>query len=371
MKICHYLPSLKLNNGGPPRSVGNLCSHLVRQCASVTIATTFRNEDPEISIDAGIKRANFRKSSELRSFVNPEDFNLVHQHGIWLPSSHAFSSSAIKQRIPIILSPRGMLEPWSLRHNKLKKKIAWALYQKKDLACVTGFHATAMAEANQIRNLGFQQPIAIIPNGIDMPSASDLPYKEHNKVTKIKVLFISRLHEKKGLDLLLKAWSILSPSNAELHIVGNDDGGYKVKLLKIKNDLGLGHEVKISDAKYGKSKVNEFNNADLFILPSYSENFGIVVAEAMSYGLPVITTKGCPWEELERNRCGWWVQPNFEGILGALQAALKLPKEELNAMGLRGKVVVEKKYQWESISQNMSEFYNYILNDQSKPDFVL
>ena len=109
----------------------------------------------------------------------------------------------------------------------------------------------------------------------------------------------------------------------------------------------------------------------MFVLPSYSENFGIVVAEALGYGLPVLTTTGCPWEELETQGCGWWVDPTQNGIEKGLAAALSVQDLEQQAMGLRGRQLVKEKYQWPGIAERMQQFYNWILNGGRQPEFVV
>ena len=121
---------------------------------------------------------------------------------------------------------------------------------------------------------------------------------------------------------------------------------------------------------FGKKKDQAFRAADLFVLPSYSENFGIVVSEALSYQVPVLTTMGCPWEELETHACGWWVEPTADGIERGLRDAFRRDAAELNSMGARGRKLVEERYQWPSIAEKMSTFYDWILNGGSVPDFV-
>jgi glycosyltransferase involved in cell wall biosynthesis len=170
---------------------------------------------------------------------------------------------------------------------------------------------------------------------------------------------------------LLRAWSKINTENAVLEIIGNDEGGYKAKLIKIRDELGLGKNVVFSDAKYGEHKKLAFESADLFVLPSYSENFGIVVAEALSYGVPVITTKGCPWEEVHTNKCGWWVEPDVAELSAALEKSLTISSNDLTQMGQRGIQLIKNRYEWNKISLNMIEFYNHLLYKTSKPDFLL
>jgi len=249
-----------------------------------------------------------------------------------------------------------MLEPWALNYKRWKKRLVWHLYQYRDLKEATAFHATAEAEAMSIRRLGFQQPIAVIPNGVELPELVE--HKPIEAASQARTaLFLSRIHPKKGLPMLLEAWAALKPGNWRLVIAGHDEAGHTVKLK--------------SQVLEGTAKDNAFRNADLFVLPSHSENFGIVVAEALSYGLPVLTTTGCPWRELKEKDCGWWVQPTREGILAGLQDALSQPRQVLVEKGHRGRKVVENRYQWPAIGRNMQKFYSWLLNNEAKPDFVV
>lgn len=376
MKIVHTVPSIALKHGGPPRSVTQLCANFNGVNENPALISHDYPEDEHISVAKNVDLRLIQRNKRLTTGIEfLKDFKgdrILHHHGIWLKCAHDVIQYAFKNQIPLILSPRGMLEPWALRHNALKKKLAWLLYQKKDLMKVTAFHATSIDEAIQIRNLGLKQPICVIPNGVNMPdiNISDSLKKKLSSKRK-NILFLSRLHEKKGLDILLKAWKRLSPLNAKLKIVGNDDGGYKSKLIKLKNELGISSsEVEIAQPQYGEKKNKAFKDADLFVLPSYSENFGIVVAEALSFGIPVITTKGCPWHDLETYKCGWWTEPNLDAFSSALNEALLLSKDDLCNMGKGGIKLVEEKYQWESIASQMLEFYSYVLNKKGNPDFL-
>jgi glycosyltransferase involved in cell wall biosynthesis len=376
LNIVHTVPSIALKHGGPPRSVTQLCANFKEFGNTVSLISYNYKSDTNIKVADSVKLKLVSPDEKLTTGLKPldgqKDNSLIHHHGIWLKCAHDVIQYAYKNQIPLILSPRGMLEPWALRHNGLKKKLAWFLYQKKDLMKVTAFHATSIDEAIQIRNLGFKQPICVIPNGVNMPDINISDSWEKKLSSKRKnILFLSRLHEKKGLDILLKAWKRLSPLNAKLKIIGNDDGGYKSKLIKLKNELGISsNEVEIHEPQYGDEKNKAFMDADLFVLPSYSENFGIVVAEALSFGIPVITTKGCPWHDLETYNCGWWTDPNLNSFSSALAEALLLSKSDLYNMGKRGVKLVEEKYQWESIATQMLEFYSYVLNNKGNPDIL-
>ena len=357
MKICHYLPSLNLTDGGPPRSVSHLCSELAVNGVSVTIITSHKTEKPEITLNPEINRVNIDTNSELISFLKSENFDIAHQHGIWLPSSHRFTKSVKKCKIPLVLSPRGMLQNWARHHKRLKKFIAWNAYQKNDLKKADFFHATSLDELENIKALGFYQTIKVIPNGVrepEMQFSKDLPRRERNMV------FLSRINKKKGLELLLEAWAQTDASGWNLLIAGNDDDNSLPKLINRSKQSDLKGRVQFLGEFDEKGKVEIYNKSDLFILPSHSENFGIVVAEALSFGVPVITTKGCPWQELIKHRCGWWITLSISNLKKAITEAIDLSVQEREIMGKRGKALIKEKYNWNNIAKEFIKFYDKI-----------
>ena len=382
--IVHTVPSLGVSGGGPPRSVSQLCGALCEESKrEISIVTALYPDDPLVPLHEGIElmthaakghsfAARLQKTGfcdSMHTLMQKQSISLIHQHGIWLRSSHEVTKFANECSIPLVVAPRGMLEPWAIDHSKWKKKLAWALYQKKDLNKVAGFHATADSEAESIRRLGFKQPIAVIPNGIVLPefSRQDAKSGEGTKTA----LFLSRNNPKKGLPLLLDAWKRISPKGWRLIIAGNDDSNHLPVVERKVRELGLADQVEIVGPLFGKAKHDAYLNADLFVLPSYSENFGIVVAEALSYGLPVLTTTGCPWQELQTHDCGWWVEPSLKDLEKSLLQAFALSGYELKSMGQRGFQLVESKYQWPGIAERMNQFYDWIVDGGPQPDFVI
>jgi len=264
-----------------------------------------------------------------------------------------------------------MLEPWSLLQGKFKKQLALKLYQYTDLAKAACIHATSPMEAESIRNLGFKNPIAVIPNGIDISEFSLKP--QIAKKEKQTLLFLSRIHPKKGIELLVEAWQQLDKTlrqNWQVEIAGNGDERYIALLQKLIDVKGLTNQIKIIGPQFGEAKLAAYHRADLFVLPTHSENFGVVIAEALASGIPVITTKGTPWEELNTCNAGWWIDIGVQPLVEALQEALQLPEEQRIQMGLNGRKLVEEKYSIEAVAQQMVELYKWILNQGEKPDFI-
>ncbi len=374
MKILHTISSIDLFSGGPSKSVTDLAHHLTFGGCDVTIFTNVSENPYRIESSNSKVKFKFNESKLFKGpfgrFVDVEDFHIFHGHGIWEMPVHYMSEAARKRNIPYIISPRGMLESWSVSQKRIKKQLAMFLYQKTDIDNAACIHATSQMEAENIRKLGFKNPIAIIPNIIDVPEFNS-PIKE--KIKKNKILFLSRIHVKKGVETLIEAWDQIprdTRQNWVIELVGNGDSVYIERLINIIKGLNLEQEIFYLGARFGDDKNKCYDEADLFVLPTYSENFGLVIGEALIFGIPVITTKGTPWQELERYNAGWWVDIGIEPLKIALMEAMSLNKDKLHDMGQNGRRLVLEKFNGESVSRHMRELYEWVLQIGDKPDFV-
>ena len=182
-------------------------------------------------------------------------------------------------------------------------------------------------------------------------------------------LFLSRIQQKKGLINLLQAWAKVDREGWLLRLAGPDEGGHLREVLRAVRDLGLTERVQYVGSVSGEEKRRIYREADLFVLPTFSENFGVVVAEALSFGVPVITTKGAPWRDIETHGCGWWIDIGVEPLAGALSQAIALSDNERRLMGQRGREYI-RRYDWNDIADKTIAAYRWILGLGSQPDFV-
>ena len=286
---------------------------------------------------------------------------LVHLHGLWDAASLTLASTSESSRIPLVISPRGMLEPWALRHRGSKKKLALTLWQRSQLVHAGLLHATSAMECEGFRQAGLRNPVAIVPNGIDLPAdIGDLGSRASREApSSRRCVFLSRLHPKKGLPMLLAAWARLRPRGWTLQIAGSGEPRHEREVRDTIERLKLDGVTLEGDLR-GADKWRFLATADLFVLPTYSENFGIAVAEAMAAGLPVITTRGTPWQVLRDEQMGWWVDADEPSLTGALREATSAPSAVLAERGGRARSHAIATYSWPAIGRRMLDCYRWL-----------
>ena len=241
------------------------------------------------------------------------------------------------------------------------------MIQRDALVGAACIHATDEAEYHDVRALGIKVPVAIIPLGIDIPEQIHEPRTPSRR----RLLFLSRIHEKKGVDVLLRIWRRVEPAfpDWELSIVGPGQAKYVRLMQRLSKDLGL-RRVSFPGPRYGVDKSECYWESDLFVLPTHSENFGLAVAEAMAHGIPAVVTQGAPWEGLERNRCGWWIPLREESLFNTLQDAMSMTTQELRDMGARGREWMRREFVWEEVGRRMAKTYEWLLHGGETPPWV-
>jgi glycosyltransferase involved in cell wall biosynthesis len=260
-----------------------------------------------------------------------------------------------------------MLEPWARSHKGLKKSLAWWLYQRRDLKHARCHHTTADAEAQNVQHLGLGVPVVAVPNGVDVPEEGPwvvgLEAEKAVRRGRRTALFLGRIYPIKGLPMLVQAWARVRPDDWLLRIAGPDEAGHRAQVEKAVCDAGLNEVISFTGPIGHRMKKSAFFDADLFVLPSHSESFGMAVAEALAHGLPVLTTKGTPWSILPESGCGWWVDATVDGIAQGLRQATILDSDTLQAMGAKGRALAIAKFGWKSVAELMLSTYESILSN--------
>lgn len=289
----------------------------------------------------------------------------VHIHGIWEVHCSVAASVARSCKRPYIVSAHGMLDDWALNHKRLKKALYAALLETNNLQKSSCLRALTRDEIGNYRRVGLTSPVVVIPSGVEAPSGvtSDAFWRTHpDLVGKRIVLFLGRLNQKKGLNLLLQAWERVRShaDNAHLVIAGPDTENMLSSLKQMIDDLKLRRCVTLTGMLRAEHKWTALSAASLFVLPSYSEGFSIAVLESLAMGVPVITTRACHFPEIVEKDCGWVIEPDVSALQHALLEFLQLPPDEACRMGARGRRLIEERFTWSVVGQQMTEVYDWL-----------
>jgi poly(glycerol-phosphate) alpha-glucosyltransferase len=319
-----------------------------------------------------------RSHIKIRNFLKSNEFDLIHLHNLWTFSSLLALEARIKRAAVTVVTINGMLDPWALSQSKYKKIAAGVLYERLNLNMANLIHVNSEREAEDCRRYGIRGPIAIIPNGVDChPELSRRLISNRAKRRdsgKRKVLFLGRLHQKKGIIPLIKAWSTLSVelrSNWELDIVGWDDGDFEPMLRRAIADQGVADSVNIKGPAFGEQKSQTFADSDVFILPSYSEGLPMAVLEAWSFGIPTIITPDCNLPIGISECASLEVLASPEEIFLGLNEMLTMSSAEHARMGSRGLDLVCEKFSWDSVATELIRCYSWLMDGGKPPSCVL
>ena len=387
IKIYHLVESLDDTYGGPAKSVPSMVKYL-NELKIQNYLLSIRNikkDSNEFIKKYNLKWKKFsnhfikksKYSKELKYYllnvIEKKEKIIFHSHNLWNYIPYIVHKLSNKYKIPSVISLRGSLEL-----NSFKKKIAWILYQKKIFQESNIVHVTNKKDIDKLRKLGIYTPIAFVPNGIDLKEFSFKKKKITSKknlglpLNKKYILFLSRIHPEKGLKYLVKAWHKVYEQfpNWDLLIVGPKfDSQYFEEIYSYIDKYKLNSRVHFKGMLSGKKKLDSYNASNLFVLPSYGENFGNVIAEAMASKLPIITTKNTPWEKVKKYKAGWWVQLNLKNISSSLIKALSCSELELEKKGQNSFRII-KQYDWKDQSAKMKQVYEWIFDKKKKPKFI-
>ena len=294
----------------------------------------------------------------------------VHVHGIWSPALARKFMAWHRRGVPCVVTPHGMLETWSFAHKRMKKLIGWHLYQKRLLQRAAVLHGTSERETGQFKKLGLRPPTAMITWGVEMPLQNRKSEIGNRKSEIRTALFVGRIFPVKGLPLLVQAWARVRPKGWRLKIVGPDEAGHRAEVAALVRELALEPAVEFTGELTGAAKAAAFQGADLYLQPSYTENFGMAIVEALAHALPVVTTTGTPWCQLPERGCGWWVAPSVDELARALSESTAMEDAQRLQMGLNGREWVEKEFAWPQTAQRMKETYLLAQGKIALPDFV-
>ena len=300
VRLIHIIPAISEEASGPSYSVVRLCESLIEAGEDVTLAAMDVPPRPPSRdylrlFPVGVGPLRIGRSPELYRWLQSEAastrVDVLHSHGMWQMNAIYASWVSRQQQTRLVISPRGAFSRWAMAHGSPVKRVFWPLLQRPAVKSAACFHATGAAECEDIRRLGFSQPVARIPNGVDIPPPSPMPSGDRRTL-----LFLGRIHPTKGLDLLLSAWAKIMKTHPdwELRIVGTDQGylgrgRYLQQVRALAASLRL-ERTSFHQPVYGSRKIDAYRSADLFVLPTRSESFGMTVAESLAAGTPVIVT---------------------------------------------------------------------------------
>lgn len=306
---------------------------------------------------------------------------VLHLHGLWKATSWALLRASRRRAAPRIISARGMLAPWAVRHGGIRKTLVGWMYENRNLRSAACLHALCPAERKHLREWGVHVPVAVVPNGVDVPplSAESSPEVQAGRKQVRRrtggrrvVLFLSRINAKKGLLPLVDAWAQATATSPDwiLVIAGPDEKGYARVVEHRIAERGLSSRVLMPGPQYGHDKEAWLREAEVGVLPSLSEGFPLTALEMLAHAVPMVLTPECHFPEASEAGAALCVLPTPESLAGALDTILRLPDAERRAMGARGRDLVEKQYAWRTIARRMVAVYRWLLGEGDRPEWV-
>lgn len=393
IKVLHVTPSLSRAGGGVTQAVWGMIqsssSRGIRHSA-VALRDAWTDSDRanvptgcdvQLFAQQGPRSIFYSSSLGARLRDSVREYDIVHIHSIrhW-PGMMARRYARAAGR-PLLISLHGALYPAALKRAPLRKAVTHTLFENATLRAADCLHATSRQEADFIRSFGCRNPIATIPLGVNPLTGTHLSKAEENHqlvtrwpslANRRRLLFLGLLAPWKGLLRLVAAWSRLQQRfpDWQLVIAGPSVGDFEARVRAEVSDANLAGRVTFLGPMYGADKATILRHSDVLVLPSDQENFGLVVAEALSAALPAIASRTSPWDILEQQDCGWWIEPSVDALTATLNLVLAQPPEALSQRGLRGKEIIARRFSWDAIGEEMTKVYRWIAGRDSQPACV-
>ncbi len=369
MRVCHIVPSLEERHGGPSKSARALANAQVTHGTTVELLTTLESgqSSPDTAADAARiltfpRQAplSLCRAPKLRAHLWATPADCIHHHSVWLLTLRYAREAAQRQSAPLVIAPRGMFSPWAYAHRRWRKRLAELVVHPSAFRDAAGWHVTSDDEATDVRRLGFTQPICVAPNGVEIPSSTELDAARtfwHARCPATRnrpiALFYSRFHRKKRLRELFDLWLAEPRGEWFLLLVGLPEEYSVAEIQSWIEAAGATSSIGVFD---GTNKPAPFAVASLFVLPSHSENFGLVIAEALASGVPALVTDATPWQLLTEKEAGWCVR--WESFGSTLNNALACQPSELTARGHAGRGWMETDFTWAGTARRLRDFYH-------------
>jgi glycosyltransferase involved in cell wall biosynthesis len=387
MNIAHITNYLSSVYGGVSVSTRRMAASLTRLGAGISIFSLRARDAADILSEDGVPArlyetvwpAGWWRSPDLARELRTEasKFDIFHIHEIWTHPQHMAGKIARAKNIPYILAPRASLEPWRIQAKRFKKHLYLKLLGNRLIQGAACLHAVADGEVDGFRKLGYKGPIFVAHNGIVPEEFEALPdpLEAENEWPLLKgrrvVLFFSRLSPEKGLDELIPAWSAIvkKPSYADalLVLAGPDDRGFRLTVNEIVRKAGVENQVLLTGMVKGRSKFALISRANIYVLPSYSEGFSNSLLENLAAGKPALITPGCNFPRVSEEGAGICVEPERTSLETGLKTLLDMPREDLAAMGCKGRALVMKDFTWEATARRIFTVYQCILRGKEIP----
>ncbi|MBT9314580.1 glycosyltransferase [Leptothoe spongobia] len=397
MKVLHVIPSVSPSLGGPTHVVLNLVKALITKGIDAEIVTT--NDDRDDVLDVPTRQRVIHKgvpvwflprfSPPLKEFIfspalfqwlwkNAPDYDVIHSHYLFSFAPTCAGITARQNDVPYIVRPLGQLSPWALKQSQTKKRIYSFLFEEHNLRSAAAIHCTSTGEVEDVKKIGIQTSTATIPLGVDVPAVIPDATRQLYQVYEIPngrftLLFLSRIHYKKRPELLLQVVHQLVYRGKDIHLLlaGTGEKDYIGKLKDLVSSLNLNGRVTFTGFVQGRDKDLLLQGVNAFVLPSFSENFGVAVAEALVSGLPVITTPGVQISpEIASAKAGLIVEGEEDYLSQAIEKLMSDPELQ-KEFSKNGKKLAQQRYSWDVIAEQLINVYEIVIENHCLPKDIV